>query len=166
MSQSTFRAWDPPEATTSSQHKWTLRLGVQHFNTHSPADLEAHWLRVPSCVPVPGGCLPAPAMGEWTILERLLEAAVQQHSTMIGRWVVGEIWSQQRFCFSPVWFSAQSACSISHIISLMCMQSLKLLSAVCQWFLSGWLWNEGRALVTLILLSDMMGRFRSNKAQL
>ncbi|XP_033620919.1 gap junction delta-2 protein isoform X1 [Fukomys damarensis] len=28
------------------------------------------------------GC---PAMGEWTILERLLEAAVQQHSTMIGR---------------------------------------------------------------------------------
>ncbi|XP_068600747.1 gap junction delta-2 protein-like [Brachionichthys hirsutus] len=25
-------------------------------------------------------------MGEWTILERLLEAAVQQHSTMIGRW--------------------------------------------------------------------------------
>ncbi|KAL0602962.1 Gap junction delta-2 protein, partial [Plecturocebus cupreus] len=25
------------------------------------------------------------AMGEWTILERLLEAAVQQHSTMIGR---------------------------------------------------------------------------------
>ncbi|XP_074677647.1 gap junction delta-2 protein isoform X2 [Strix aluco] len=24
-------------------------------------------------------------MGEWTILERLLEAAVQQHSTMIGR---------------------------------------------------------------------------------
>ncbi|KAJ3590379.1 hypothetical protein NHX12_008330 [Muraenolepis orangiensis] len=24
------------------------------------------------------------AMGEWTILERLLEAAVQQHSTMIG----------------------------------------------------------------------------------
>lgn len=28
-----------------------------------------------------------PTMGEWTILERLLEAAVQQHSTMIGRWV-------------------------------------------------------------------------------
>ncbi|KAI9526654.1 hypothetical protein NQZ68_037218 [Dissostichus eleginoides] len=25
-----------------------------------------------------------PNMGEWTILERLLEAAVQQHSTMIG----------------------------------------------------------------------------------
>lgn len=31
------------------------------------------------------GCLQYPAMGEWTILERLLEAAVQQHSTMIGR---------------------------------------------------------------------------------
>lgn len=27
----------------------------------------------------------ADVMGEWTILERLLEAAVQQHSTMIGR---------------------------------------------------------------------------------
>lgn len=27
-------------------------------------------------------------MGEWTILERLLEAAVQQHSTMIGRSVL------------------------------------------------------------------------------
>lgn len=35
----------------------------------------------------PSGCLRASAMGEWTILERLLEAAVQQHSTMIGRWV-------------------------------------------------------------------------------
>lgn len=34
----------------------------------------------------PGPAPPAPiAMGEWTILERLLEAAVQQHSTMIGR---------------------------------------------------------------------------------
>lgn len=31
------------------------------------------------------GCLRSSVMGEWTILERLLEAAVQQHSTMIGR---------------------------------------------------------------------------------
>ncbi|XP_034555435.1 gap junction protein delta 2b isoform X2 [Notolabrus celidotus] len=30
-------------------------------------------------------------MGEWTILERLLEAAVQQHSTMIGRYWVFQI---------------------------------------------------------------------------
>ncbi|KAK7882790.1 hypothetical protein WMY93_028964 [Mugilogobius chulae] len=33
----------------------------------------------------PTGCFRSTAMGEWTILERLLEAAVQQHSTMIGR---------------------------------------------------------------------------------
>ncbi|MGH0164239.1 UNVERIFIED_CONTAM: hypothetical protein FKN15_057254 [Acipenser sinensis] len=31
------------------------------------------------------GWLSGAVMGEWTILERLLEAAVQQHSTMIGR---------------------------------------------------------------------------------
>ncbi|TWW76715.1 Gap junction delta-2 protein [Takifugu flavidus] len=35
-------------------------------------------------------------MGEWTILERLLEAAVQQHSTMIGRLRVGVRHRRQR----------------------------------------------------------------------
>lgn len=61
--------------------------------TSGAGALSAQKLRSSLWFPAPSGCLQTPAMGEWTILERLLEAAVQQHSTMIGRWVGSALWS-------------------------------------------------------------------------
>lgn len=72
----------PPEDFSTSVHrnKWTWK---------PPAPVP--WqLTSPVWLPAPSGCFQTPAMGEWTILERLLEAAVQQHSTMIGRWVASD----------------------------------------------------------------------------
>ena len=100
--------WGVPEVLQAScwallLHWTTWNRSLPHLNATSyledwrrdvetisgaPADRTAHQKWAQPWFPVPSGCLLTPAMGEWTILERLLEAAVQQHSTMIGRWAL------------------------------------------------------------------------------
>ncbi|XP_072311985.1 gap junction delta-2 protein [Eucyclogobius newberryi] len=64
----------------SGQELWVQEHSEQEQSGEdTPPRLTTHRFTAPA------GCLTSTAMGEWTILERLLEAAVQQHSTMIGR---------------------------------------------------------------------------------
>lgn len=84
---SSYTQDEPPKATPYLIYTQQVDLTFQKkrdWNTSIGSPLTE---KPPTWFPVPSGCLKTPAMGEWTILERLLEAAVQQHSTMIGRWV-------------------------------------------------------------------------------
>lgn len=82
-SQVAFDSSPPPAIPTSAQQ---VDLKTR---TLPPAPVP-YWLGSPHLISWTQWMPLTPAMGEWTILERLLEAAVQQHSTMIGRWVASD----------------------------------------------------------------------------
>ena len=84
---SSYTQDEPPKATPYLIYTQQVDLMLQKKGTLNTSIGSVLTEKLPNWIPVPSGCHQTPAMGEWTILERLLEAAVQQHSTMIGRWV-------------------------------------------------------------------------------